>query len=150
MASIGITGGCRRAWGATPEIYFARHIDNSRLVKVSDPVRSRELVMFTVSMVLLFAMVMLYGWQHYRAIEFGYKNEVLRSQRDAMTEANRELKLEEASLREPARIDELAHQLGLQTTVAGQVVRMDPGEGPEINAAVMARVAAVSVISAAQ
>jgi cell division protein FtsL len=150
MASIGMTGGCRRAWGATPEIYFARHIDNSRLVKVSDPARSREMAIFAASLVLLFAMFMLYGWQHYRAIEFGYKNEVLRTQRDALAEANRELKLEEASLREPARIDELAHQLGLQTPIAGQVVRMEPGDGGEMNASVMARAAAVSVISPTQ
>lgn len=150
MATMGMTGGARRAWGATPEIYFARQIDNSRLVKQSDPERAREMVMFAASLVLLFAMFMIYGWQHYRAIEYGYKNEALRMQRDSMAEANRQLKLEEASLREPARIDELAHQLGLQTPIAGQVVRMEPGDSDEVNGPVMARVAAVSVISATQ
>ncbi|HYG98605.1 MAG TPA: cell division protein FtsL [Terriglobales bacterium] len=148
MASIAMTGGTRRAWGATPEIYFPKHIDNSRLVKVNDKGRSREMVMFAASLVLLFVVFMAYGWQHYRAIEYGYKNEALRSSRDALLEANRQLRLEEASLREPARIDELAHQMGLQTPMAGQVIRLEPGEPGETNAPVMARMAAVSVISA--
>jgi len=30
----------------TPEFYFARHIDNSRLVKAADPVRVREMRLF--------------------------------------------------------------------------------------------------------
>ena len=30
----------------TPEFYFARHIDNSRLVKAADPVRVREMRVF--------------------------------------------------------------------------------------------------------
>jgi cell division protein FtsL len=150
MASMELTSGYRRSWGATPEVYFPRQIDNSRLVKTDDPARGREMRMFAISLALLFVMFMIYGLQHYRAIEYGYNNEVLRTQRDTLAEANRQLRLEEASLREPARIDELAHQLGLQTPVAGQVMRMEPGEGSDVNMPVMARMAAVSVISAAQ
>lgn len=149
MASMELTSGCRRTWGATPEVYFPRQIDNSRLVKVDDPARGREMKVFGISLALLFVMFMIYGLQHYKAIEYGYNNELLRAQRDTLAETNRQLRLEEASLREPARIDELAHQLGLQTPVAGQVVRMEPGEGNDVNMPVMARMAAVSVISAA-
>ena len=144
-----LTSGYRR-WSATPEVYFPRQIDNSRLVKTEDPARRREMKTFAISLALLFVMFMIYGLQHYRAIEYGYKNEMLRTQRDTLAEANRQLRLEEASLREPARIDELAHQLGLQTPIAGQVVRMEPGEGNDVNMPVMARMAAVSVISATQ
>lgn len=150
MATIAYTGVYRRAMGATPEIYVAKQIDNSRLVKVADPARSREMVIFALSLVLLFAMVMLYAWQHYSAIEYGYNNEALRSQQESLLEANRQLKLEEASLQEPARIDELARQMGMQAPVAGQVVRVEPSESGEPSTPVMARVAAVSVISPAQ
>ena len=104
MATMTMTGGMRRSWGATPEIYFAKNIDNSRLVKQADPQRAREMVIFAASLALLFVMFMVYGWQHYRAIEYGYKNEALSMQRDALVEANRELRLEEASLREPANM----------------------------------------------
>ena len=30
-------------WNGTPEIYFAKPIDNSRLLKVEDPKRGREM-----------------------------------------------------------------------------------------------------------
>ncbi len=151
MATITYTGVYRRAMGATPEIYVAKNIDNSRLVKVADPARSREMRYFVMSLVVLFAMFMVYAWQHYSAIEYGYNNEILRTQRDSLVEANRQLKLEEAALQEPARIDELARQMGMQAPVAGQMVRMEPSETPDqTGGPIMARVAAVSVISAAQ
>ncbi len=151
MATITYTGVYRRAMGATPEIYVAKNIDNSRLVKVADPARSRERRYFIMSLVVLFAMFMVYAWQHYSAIEYGYNNEILRTQRDSLVEANRQLKLEEAALQEPARIDELARQMGMQAPVAGQMVRMEPSETPDqTGGPIMARVAAVSVISATQ
>ncbi len=150
MATIAYTGVYRRAAGATPEIYFAKQIDNSRLVRVADPARSREMRLLVMSLVMLFAMVMLYAWQHYTAIEYGYNNEVLRTERDSLMEANRQLKLEEASLQEPSRIDELARHMGLQAPAAGQMVRIEPSDEGDPGAPVMARVAAVSVISAAR
>ena len=33
----------RSFWTGTPEIYFSKAIDNSRLVKVEDPRRNREM-----------------------------------------------------------------------------------------------------------
>jgi DNA-binding transcriptional regulator YdaS (Cro superfamily) len=54
------------------------------------------------------------------------------------------LRLEEASLRDPERIDTLARRLGLQSPQAGQVIRID-SDLPDANASVLARV--VSVIS---
>ena len=47
-------------WTGTPEIYFAKPIDNSRLVKVEDPRRSREMRQFGVAMCCLFLLVMAY------------------------------------------------------------------------------------------
>jgi len=61
-----------------------------------------------------------------------------------LAEMNRALRLEEASLRDPERIDTLARRLGLQSPQAGQVIRMD-SDLPDANASVLASV--VSVIS---
>ena len=36
----------RSFWTGTPEIYFSKAIDNSRLVKVEDPRRNREMKQF--------------------------------------------------------------------------------------------------------
>ena len=75
----------KRSWTGTPEIYFAKPIDNSRLVKVEDPQRSREMKQFGVALGCLFLLVMTFAWQHFKAIEYGYKIEALRVQRDGLT-----------------------------------------------------------------
>jgi hypothetical protein len=131
----------RRSRGITPEIYFAKRIDNSRLVKVNDPKRMREMGLFLGTAALLFLLVMIYAWQHFSSIECGYRVEQLRAQRDGLVELNRALRLEEASLRDPQRIDLLARHMGLAAPQAGQVVRLDGGaDTVDPGAPVMARV----------
>src|ERR1700689_3985392 len=115
----------KSCWLGTPEIYFRKAIDNSRLVKVEDPRRAREMKSFGLALCFLFLLVMGYALQHFRAIEYGYRIESLRSQRDDLTEMNRALRLEEASLRDPERIDQTARKLGLQSPRPGQVLSMD-------------------------
>jgi cell division protein FtsL len=131
--------------GITPEFYFQKTIDNSRLVKVSDPRRKREIRVFSASIAALFLLVMFYAWQHFSSIEYGYKIEAQRTERDRLVEVNRTLKLEEAGLRDPGRIDTLARQMGLEAPEPGQVVRLDADQsgGP-----VMASAATVTVVSA--
>ena len=137
----------RSCWMGTPEIYFAKAIDNSRLVKVEDPRRTREMRQFGIALGCLFLFVMAYAFQHFKAIEYGYKIEVLKSQRDGLIEMNRALRLEEASLRDPERIDRMARELGLQSPQAGQVMRMD-STLPEHSGPVVASLAPVSVLAA--
>ena len=137
----------RSCWSGTPEIYFSKAIDNSRLVKVEDPRRTREMRQFGFALVCLFLLVMGYAFQHFKAIEYGYKIEALKSQREGLIEMNRALRLEEASLRDPERIDHMARELGLQSPQAGQVIRMDVA-GPEASGSVVASMTPVSAISA--
>ena len=137
----------QRCWMGTPEIYFTKAIDNSRLVKVEDPRHARELRHFGIALACLFLFVMAYAFQHFKAIEYGYKIEALKSQRDSLTELNHALSLEEATLRDPGRIDRIARTLGLQSPQAGQVVRMD-SSAPEASGQVVASVMPVEVISA--
>jgi cell division protein FtsL len=132
-------------WIGTPEIYFAKAIDNSRLVKVEDPRRAREMRQFGIALSCLFLLVMTYAWQHFKAIEYGYKIESLKIERDGLVEMNHALRLEDASLRDPERIDKIARKLGLQSPQAGQVMRLD---GDSDNGApVMASASPISVIS---
>ena len=137
----------RCAWTGTPEVYFTKHIDNSRLVKVEDPRRAREMRQFGIALACLFVLVMGYAFQHFKAIEYGYKIESLKMQRDSLVELNRALRLEEASLRDPERIDRMARELGLQSPQVGQVVRMDTSM-PEPSGSVVASLTPVSVVSA--
>jgi cell division protein FtsL len=122
--------------GPTPEVFFAKHIDNSRIVKADDPERRREMRQFTVVMSVLFMLVMVYVWQHFSAIEVGYHVEVQKQQVEQLREQNRQLRLSEAQLTDPERIDVLAKQLGLAAPQPGQVVRPD---GSDANAPVLAQ-----------
>jgi cell division protein FtsL len=137
----------QRCWMGTPEVYFTKAIDNSRLVKVEDPRHARELRHFGVALACLFLFVMTYAFQHFKAIEYGYKIEALKSQRDSLTELNHALSLEEATLRDPGRIDRIARTLGLQSPQAGQVVRIDSST-PDSSGQVVASLTPVAVVSA--
>ena len=111
--------------GPTPEVFFTKRMDNSRLVKAQCPVRKREMRSFASAMVMLFALVMFYGWQHYQSIQAGYHVETEKQQLSQLQEQNRELRLNEAQLSDPARIDRMARQMGLTQPLPGQVVRPD-------------------------
>jgi len=136
----------RPCWTGTPEIYFSKAIDNSRLMKIEDPSRRREMKVFGTALACLFLLVMTFAWQHFKAIEYGYKIEALRTQRNSLTESNRDLQMQQASLRSPERIDGLARKMGLQTPTAGQVIRMEATPAQN-DMPVMARITPVSVIS---
>jgi len=123
--------------GPTPEVFFTKHIDNSRIVKADDPERRREMRQFAVVLCCLFLLVMVYVWQHLSSIEYGYRVEAQKQQLDEMREQNRQLRLSEAQLSDPVRIDRMAKQLGLDVPQPGQVVRADGAMDP--NAPVMAQ-----------
>ena len=114
----------------TPEFHFARHIDNSRLVKAADPARAREMRVFSGALIVLFSLTMIYAMQHFSAIEGSYRVEQEKQMLDQLREENRQLRLSEAELTQPGRIDMMARQLGLAAPQPGQVVhpsaRLDP------------------------
>jgi len=125
--------------GPTPEVFFVKRFDNSRLVKAADPQRVREMRTFACAMAILFALVMVYGWQHFSSIEYGYRVESEKQQLVQLEEQNRQLRLTEAQLADPARIDRVARQLGLDAPQPGQVVR--PDASIDSNGPVMAKMA---------
>ncbi len=128
--------------GPALEVFFAKHLDNSRIVKANDPERQREMRSFTVAMSVLFLLVMVYVWQHFAAIEVGYHVESQKVQVEQLRERNRELRLSEAQLTDPNRIEQLARKMGLEAPLPGQMVRPD---GADANGAVMAQ-ASVPVV----
>jgi hypothetical protein len=121
----------RRRGVRTPEFYFARHFDNTRLVKAPDPVRVREMRVFSAAIAVLSSLIMAYGLQHFSAIEVRYRVEEKKQLVDQLREENLQLRLAEAQLGQPGRIDGLARQLGLAEPQPGQVIHpaapADPG-----------------------
>jgi len=139
--------------GPTPEVFFDKRLDNSRLVKADDPVRKRDMRNFAVAAVVFFALLMTYTLQHFRSIEFGYQVEAQKHQLEHLQEQNRQLNLSEARLMQPARMDRLARQMGMDTPQPGQFVTSSmtdqTANGPLL-AQVTAPVAASSAASSMQ
>lgn len=109
--------------GPTPEVFFTKHLDNSRLVKADDPERRREMRSFSVMMAVFFCFVMTYVWQHFSSIDTGYRIEATKQQVERLREDNRQLHLTEAQLVDPERIDKIATELGMSMPAPGQVIR---------------------------
>jgi hypothetical protein len=80
---------------------------------------------------------MVYGLQHFSAIEGGYRVESEKQMRDQLLEENRQLRLAEAQLTQPGRIDTMARQLGLAEPQPGQVIH--PNARPDVGAPAMAQ-----------
>jgi cell division protein FtsL len=128
----------RRRGASTPEVFFTHSIDNSRLVKAADPARLRQMRVFSITLTVLFSLVMFYGLQHFWAIETGYRVESEKKVLDQLREENRQLKLGEAQLTEPDRIDRMARELGLAEPQPGQVIHPS-STGSDTSAPVMAQ-----------
>src|SRR5260370_3496282 len=132
----------RRRGVRTQEFYFAKHFDNTRLVKAPDPVRAREMRSFAAAVTMLFTLIMIYGLQHFSAIENSYRVESEKQIVEQLREDNRQLRLSEAQLTQPARIDGMARGLGLAEPQPGQVVH--PSAHPDANAPALAQMSPVT------
>ncbi len=108
-------------------------IDNSRLVKVADPRERRAQHRLVLVSLLLSAAILASACQRFAIIRSGYRLEELKGQREQLLEANRQLHLEEASLRNPERVDAIARaQLGFATPTPSQMRPLEPlPDGPD-------------------
>jgi len=115
----------RRRRVRTPEFFFVKQFDNSRLVKAADPVRARQMRVFSAAVVVLSSLIMIYGLQHFYAIESSYRVESEKQVLEQLREQNRQLRLAQAELTQPLRVDRMARALGLVSPQPGQVVHAD-------------------------
>jgi cell division protein FtsL len=109
------------------EFYTVKRIDNSRLARrgAAGFVRrcGRQLALGSLIALGLLA----YAWQRYNCLELSYQLERTEQSETQAAQLNRELKLELATLRSPARIDLLArNQLGMTVPQPGQIVLTEP------------------------
>jgi cell division protein FtsL len=132
----------------TPEICFAKRIDNSRVVRMVDPKRRREMLTFGITLSVFFLLVMVYLLQHLSAIEYGYRIEQAKADHNAIVESNRELKLEESSLTDLQRIEVEARKLGMLPPSAGQIYAIETGNGDNaVPVMAKANISGITVIS---
>jgi len=135
----------------TPEIYFFKRIDNSRVVREVDPERRREMLWFGITMTILFAVVMVYLLQHLSAIEYGYRIEQAKSEQNAILQSNRALELEVSSLTDLQRIEAEARKFGMAPPMAGQLQPIESGNAdPAVPVMARANPSGISVVSTQQ
>ena len=122
------------------EYYTVKRIDNSRLVRSTEPARLREFWRRLAAGAGMAGCLLFYAWQHFECIQLRYQLEQLESRHTQAAELNQQLHLEVATLRSPARVDGIARQqLGLTVPVPGQVA---PAE--EASDAVLAQARAIA------
>lgn len=135
----------------TPEIYFAKRIDNSRVVREVDPERRREMLWFGITLSILFAVVMVYLLQHLSAIEYGYRIEQAKAEHNAIVQSNRALQVEVSSLTDLERIETEARKIGMAPPVPGQLQPIESGNGdPDVPVMARANSSGISVVSIQQ
>jgi cell division protein FtsL len=115
------------------EFHTVKRIDNTRLVRHVEPVKLRNLYRTVALGGIIAAFFMLYIYQHFRCIDLSFQLEDLKAKQTQVASLNSELKLEIASLRNPMRIDIIAHrQLGLTQPLPTQVQEFDRPSGAEV------------------
>ena len=123
------------------EFHTVKRLDNTRLVRVTEPVKTRDLYRTLALGSVIAAFFLLYIYQHFKCIDLSFQLEAARSERLEAAAQNSSLKLEIASLSNPKRIDMIARrQLGLSETLPSQVREYQPVVGAEVAAAQFVRV----------
>ena len=89
--------------------------------------RARDVSALSRLSLLLFCGVILAGGfvfaakQHFAAVQYGYQNESLRTERKRLVEERQLLSLERETLSAPARLEPAARALGLKPATAGKI-----------------------------
>ena len=115
---------------APVQVYWVKRIDNSRLVRQRDPKAWRDTAALVAGAVLGAAVILVCAWQQFAYVHAGYQLEELQARHEQVLDWNRTLRLEQAALLDPMRIDVLARsRLGLEAPAAGQMILLGSSEG---------------------
>jgi cell division protein FtsL len=124
-----------------PDVYFVKRIDNSRRRREVDPEKQHECYSLLGLGILVLLFCLLLARQHFQHIRYGYQIQELKAQRVTLEEWNRRLRLDEACLADPQRIDAYARQkLGLAPPAPQQVIHIGPASSVPASDPVLARV----------
>jgi len=106
-----------------PEFYFVKPINNSRVVREVDLERRRECFSLLGLGFVVFLFVLMFAWQHFQCVRYGYQVEQIKAEYTTLEEQNHQYRLEQAALADPERIDTLARtRLGMVTLTPQQVI----------------------------
>jgi len=115
--------------GAPVQVFWVKRIDNTRLCRQRDPGFLRETSALIAGTLVCLTVVLFCAWMQFEAVHAGYRLEELRAGHDKVLEWNRNLRLEQAALLDPMRIDQLArNRLGLAEPPAHQLTPLGSAE----------------------
>jgi hypothetical protein len=105
--------------------FYAKKIDNSRIVRQADPgARSECWSAVGAAAVLLMLGASIIA-PHVGSVLAGYKLEALRQERQTLLNEKRDLEVKEAGLLSAERLNDLARARNLTTPAPGQVIHLD-------------------------
>ncbi len=108
------------------EIYFyAKKIDNSRVIRQADPAARGECWSAVGAAAVLLVLGASIIAPHVGGVLAGYKLEALKQERQALMNERRELDVKEASLLSPERLNGLAQARRLTSPAPDQVIHLD-------------------------
>ena len=113
-----------------PEIYYTKHIDNSRLVREVALGKWREYFKLVVLVMLAFVLGLVFSWQHLQCVQDGYEIQGLKKEFARQQEWNHQLRLSQAKLADPQRIGALAIDLGMVSPSPKQVIQWSGASEP--------------------
>jgi cell division protein FtsL len=112
----------------TIEIQFAKRIDNSKVRRDADSLVRLEYVALTLLGAVFVVVALVYGWQQYQWIQYGYRIEDAQKRIEALFEAGQRLRVERSSWASPARIDRTARDLGMVAPTPERFIMVDANE----------------------
>jgi hypothetical protein len=114
--------------------FHSKRIDNSRLVRQSDPRASEECWSAVGAGALLLMLGVSIVVPHVALVRAGYQLEAAKAERQTLLDQRRSLEVREAGLLSPIRLNEIAKERNLTSPMSSQVFHLD-GQNPQGNLA---------------
>jgi hypothetical protein len=105
--------------------FYAKKIDNSRVVRQADPAARSECWSAVGAAAVLLMLGASIVAPQVGSVLAGYKLESLKQERQTLLDEKRDLEVTEAGLLSPERLNDLARVRNLTTPAPGQVVHLD-------------------------
>ncbi|MBI4458644.1 MAG: cell division protein FtsL [Acidobacteria bacterium] len=110
------------------EIYYVKPIQNSRRAPAAIRPAPAQYLRMAAWTFIFFGAAFWLAWQRFQGVQEGYRLESLQQEKQQLVEANRKLRLEEAALGDPMRVEMIARsQLGMTMLSPHQIF---PAEAP--------------------
>jgi cell division protein FtsL len=111
--------------------FYAKKMDNGRLVRQADPRAADECWSAVGAAALLLMLGVSVVVPHVALVRTGYKLEAAKAERQTLLNERRALEVREAALLSPSRLNDIAKEQNLTTPVSGQVFHLDGQLAPQ-------------------